>query len=129
MIVYIKNIEELENDSNQTSIPLIWMWTNLSSGTVGWTAATYLSNFLLYFTISVGETVAWMFYLFGMPEWFSWWVNLVGFYGIFLGIFPNLFAAFQLWLSPPEGGFAGNSSVEFGNNSVFLLSGGLIVWL
>ena len=127
--IYIQNVEPLENASNQATLPGIWMWSNLSNSSVGWTAASYFSNFWIYLIVSFGETVAWVLYLAGQPDWFAWWVTTVGWYGVFLMFLPPLFAAFQLFLGTPEGGFAGNSSVDFGNNSVFLLSGGVAVWI
>lgn len=101
----------------------------LQDGNVGWTAATYFASFWIYLLVSVGEFVGWCFYLAGQPEWFGWWVGHVGWYGsIFFGLLPNLFAAFQLGFPSTMGGLAGNESVDFGNNTVFLLTIGIAVW-
>jgi len=129
MIIYIKNVDELSNTNNQATVPIVWMWNNLVDGNVGWTAAAYFSNFWVYLVVSVGEFVTWFFYIFGDPEYFSWWSKNVSYYGVMVGgLLPVLFASLQLGLEPHQGGLAGNESKEFGFNSVFVIAVGLAVW-
>jgi len=101
----------------------------LGDGTVGWTAAAYFANFWVYLITSVGELIAWCFYMFGSPAWFGWWTKHVGWWGAmyFAGLTP-LFAALQLGLDARNGGLAGDSSVEFGFNAIFLITIGMTVW-
>lgn len=99
MIIYVKNVDELSNTNNQASVPIVWMWNNLTDGNVGWTAAAYFSNFWVYLIVSVGEFVTWFFYIFGDPEYFSWWSKYVSYYGVMVGgLLPVLFASLQLGL-------------------------------
>jgi len=42
---------------------MVWMWTMLVNGNYGWTAAAYFANFWLFLVVSIGEFVAWCFYL------------------------------------------------------------------
>lgn len=82
MIVYVKNDDDLKDSSTGTgTLPLAWMWSAISSGTHGWTAAAYLTNFWVGLLVNVTELIAWVFYLVGDNEWFGWWANGVGYYG------------------------------------------------
>lgn len=130
MVVYVKNTDDLKNSDGQTTTPVAWMWTGIYNGTSGWTAASYLTNFFVGLAIPVAELVAWVFYMIGEGQWLSWYVNSVGYYGsIILGMIPILWAILQLGLPVSQGGLAGDNSVEFGYNAVFIIGVGLAVWI
>ena len=44
------------------ALPLTWMWSNLTSGTQGWMAASYLSNFLVNMIVGLGELIAFLLF-------------------------------------------------------------------
>lgn len=56
--------------------PLAWFWTNLTSGTLGWTAASYLAYFIGYGFISVVEFGTWCAYISGDPQLFGLWAGI-----------------------------------------------------
>jgi len=130
LIVYVKNGTDLANSTGQAVPPISWMWTGIYRGTGGWTAAAYLTSFVVGLVVSVAEFVAWIFYLTGEGEWFSWYTNSVGYYGsIIPQMFPILWAILQLGLPVSQGGLAGDNTAEFGYNAVFIIGVGLAVWI
>lgn len=87
-------------------------------------------HFWVYGIVYVPEFIAWSLYIADEdPTWFGWWVPSVGYWGtIIFAALPVIFAIFQLGFPSSMGGLDGDQSVEFGFNSVFLITIGFAVW-
>jgi hypothetical protein len=120
MFVYVKNEADLLDSTGTSAVPLVWFWASIADFRGGWTAAVYMTNFFIYLIVSLGELIAWFFYLGGENAWLGMWVDSVGWYGsvIFMGV-PPLFALFQLTFESAYGGLGGNYALDYGYNSVF----------
>merc|ERR1719469_101111 len=108
--------------------PLAWFWMNLASGTMGWTAASYMSYFWLYALISVVEFASWCMYISGDSQFFELWSRVSTWGSLIAYMIPPLFAALQLWLPATSGGLPTDVSDGY-INAVMLFMWGLINWL
>jgi len=108
--------------------PLAWFWMNLASGTMGWTAASYLSYFWLYALISVVEFAAWCMYISGDKWFFELWSVVAKWGSLIAYTIPPIFAMLQLVLPATSGGLATTVSDGY-INAVMLLIWGAINWL
>ena len=130
MFIYSANASALTTSTGVTTVPIVWFWSNIGSTTYGYTAAKYLSNFLLQAFVSVVEVIAWFFYLFGNNWWFGWWVAYPGWYAAVYGMtLPWIFAILQLVLPLDDGGLGATSTLEFGNNSITMTLINMIMWM
>ena len=94
--VYVPNTNYITSSQNAATEPIAWFWTNLSSGTHGWTAASYLSSFVLYLITSVVEVIGYTMYLveheYGACFYRSY-ASTVGYWlGLYVGMLPWVFS-------------------------------------
>lgn len=64
------------NDSDDVIVPTmpnIWMWSNFTSPSVGWMAASYISTFVGYILISCIELVAYAMLQVGDGQLLRYW--------------------------------------------------------
>jgi hypothetical protein len=88
------------------------------------------ASFWIHLLISVTEFVAWIFYLNGDNVWFGWYVDSIGWWGsIFLLPIPWLFSVCQIALTADYGGLAGQMTLEYSFNAVFMTVTGLLAWV
>ena len=92
LFTYTKNVVGLKI-FNKSMSPIEWAFAMLSDKTYGFTAAAYLTNFLIYGAIALPELAAYILYLFGENEWYGWYPATIGLYGsIFLMPIPPIMA-------------------------------------
>ena len=68
--------------------PIAWLWYNISNVTYGWTAASYLSSFVVYGATSVVEVVGWALYLSHDEPgkcFFRWYSATIGYWFMLYG--------------------------------------------
>lgn len=95
MFIYNKNGTQIKDSGGNDTVPLIWMWENLTSTTYGWTAANYFATFVLHMITSLMEFISFFLFIQGKNRWFGFWVSTVGWWGSVLGLMlPWLFALF-----------------------------------
>ena len=96
--------------NNTDVLPIQWAFSMLTDRFYGWTAASYVANFVAYGVVALPELAAWILYLLGENEWFGWYVGTVGLYGsIFLCVLSPIFATLQLALPASAGGLGGDA--------------------
>ena len=136
MLTYAPNQTYLETTAGVAQEPIIWLWANLGNSKNGWTAAAYLSTFLVYASVSVVELFGWSFWAIDNPGsdcFYYQYVTTVGYWlELYGGILTWLFAVLQLVL-PNTGqagpGLGGVIDTEFGNNCIFLIVGNGLMWI
>jgi hypothetical protein len=85
------------NQSVERMLPIGWFWSNMSSTTVGWTAAMYFTTFWAYLIVSVVEFVGWILYMVNEDVLITIWSPWVGYYGsLVLYALPWIWAACQM---------------------------------
>jgi len=63
MIIYIRNTSDLQDSTQVNTIPIVWFWDKLFDTKYGWTAATYLSTFIIHLIVSMMEFISYFFYM------------------------------------------------------------------
>ena len=93
LFVFIPNTYNLSYYGTDLDIPIAWFWYNLGNpthgwtATYGWTAASYLSIFILYVVGRVVETMTFILYLYedyvnDMAVWVTtggYWISVIGY--------------------------------------------------
>jgi hypothetical protein len=129
MFAYSANSSQLKNSRAAETVPIIWLWEFLGNPSGGYTAAMYLTVFLMQAFVSVVELIAWFFYIHGKNWWLGWWVAYPGWYAAVYGLtLPWIFSILQLVLPVDDGGLGGISTNEFGNNSIAMTIMNMIMW-
>ena len=106
------------------------MWSNITSGTQGWMAASYMFNFWLNLLIGGVEFVAFLLFSQGWPELSYIWVPTIGYYGsIFLYTLSPFFALVHMTQPTTAGGLYKYSYAGDYANDIFLMSVGLVQWV
>jgi len=108
--------------------PLAWFWTNLTSVTLGWTAASYLTYFFVYAFVSVVEFGSWCAYISGDAWWLGHWARVATWGSLILYVLPPIFSMLNLVLPAANGGIATSTDAGF-INAVMLTTIGFINWL
>lgn len=108
--------------------PIAWFWTNLTSQTLGWTAASYLAYFFTYMIVSVVEFGAWCAYISGDSWFYGVWSRIATYLSLILYILPPVFAMLNLVLPVTNGGIGSDQSAGF-VNAVMLTTVGFVNWL
>ncbi len=62
------------------SLPVVWAWSNLGHSTMGWMARAMIAYYILD-AISVVETIAFVLYWNGSPDFMFSYFPVVGFWG------------------------------------------------
>ena len=63
MILYLRNTSDLQDSTQTNTIPIVWFWDKLFDTQHGWTAATYLSTFLIHLIVSVVEFASYFLFM------------------------------------------------------------------
>jgi hypothetical protein len=108
--------------------PIAWFWSNFYNFNLGWTAASYLAYFILYFFVSVMEFATWCMYISGDHWLFGIWGQFSGYAALVTYMLPPLFATFNLALPTVNGGLADHESNGF-VNAVMLAVVGWTNWV
>ena len=131
--VYVPNTNYITSAANAATEPIAWFWTNLMDGSHGWTAASYLSTFILYLITSVIEVIGYILYQVQHESgacFFRTFASTVGYWlGLYAGMLPWVFSLLQLAMATEAGGLGGNLGNEFGHNALFLTIGGGVMWI
>lgn len=130
MFIYIRNFQQMKGQAGLDTIPLFWFFEYLTDPNYGWTAGSLLTNFVSGAIVALVEVVGFFFYLYGRPDLLVYWTTTVGFwFSTGFMILPWLFSIFQLSFDGEHGGLSGDTSVEYGFYTMFLLCGNLFAWL
>jgi len=130
MVFYRRNVNVLKDTNGKETVPMIWVWSNLDNGNAGWTAATYLTTWVVNLIVSVMEFVQWILLTMGKNRWMTWYTPTIG-YGATLLLMPFtwIFPLFQLAFKDSMGGLNGDESEEFGYNSIWLIVINFFIWV
>lgn len=108
--MYIKHVSNFNLKVNDLdTITLAWMFENLMSTHIGWTAGSLFISFWTHMFTSLIEVIAWILWFMDDGELFGWWASTIGWWGsVVVMPLPTLFAVLQILLVEKKGGFAGN---------------------
>ena len=110
--------------------PLGWFWSNLSSPTDGWMAASYMTTFVTYLLVSFIELIAWVLYTVDYPMFAAFYFSTVGYYGsIILYSLPWIFALLHMVLPTASGGLNSATTAAHYSNDLFLMITGIVMWV
>jgi len=128
--VFVKNAPEdsqLQSRTSQDVLPIGFFWDRFTEdgGNFVYLALSQLTTFAGFLIISVIEFIAWLFYLGGDGEFYSVWVNIVGYWGsITIYLLPAVFSVLQIGIT-----LEGHVNASPGNYCVYLTVVGLAMWL
>jgi hypothetical protein len=113
-----------------SSVPFIWMFSNLGSTTLGLQALSMLLNFVFYMVVSVVELVAWIVFMTGDGEFAKLWIGVIGYWGSLIAyVIPPVIALLHALLDSGSGGLGGTATSNGFVHDLFLLIGGAVVWI
>lgn len=98
MFAFVKNNAndlDLRTISGSLAVPVSWWWERVgeSAGEYVWIGLSLLTAWVAYLVVSVGELVAWFFYMFENYWLAAFWFSTIGYWGsIFAYAFPWIFA-------------------------------------
>ena len=137
MFAYIKNSStdaNLQLQDGTDTFPILWWWQRLGEAPEDssldvpakyfWISLSLLTQFIVYFFISVMEVIAWFYYkmeIYWLPRFVF---STVGLYGSTIAyVIPPFFALIQI-----TGGNSGNTSFFPGTWAIFQMIGGFVLW-
>lgn len=118
------------NSDELSQKPFLWMWKNLNSNRMGWLAAAYMTNFVLYGVIIGTEFVGleWMkmgdgtLLAFWLKPW-AYWLSMTMLWG------PPFLAMMQLTLTLGQGGIESDQDAETYDMDWFFMFWGYVGWI
>ena len=108
-------------------MPIAFFWERLTEGQgqFVYLAWSLFFTFWGYLILSVIEFVAWIIYLVGGYEFFTFWSALIGYYGsIVLYAMPVIFVTLHISIT-----LESRVTASPGSYCLFLLIGGVIFWM
>jgi len=132
MFLYIGNTSsDTLTVSGTATIPLLWMFSNLSSSTYGLQALAELLNLIFYAVVSVVELVAWIVWMAAADGSFAkLWFGIVGYWGSLIAyVVPPVIALLHALLATGSGGLGGTAATVGFTHDLFLLIAGAVVWI
>lgn len=113
MFVFVSNVStfKLLGTNNLETVPIEWMWNNLTNTKYGWTALHYFVSFWLLLATHVLEFIGWFQFNARTNYWVAWWIKYPGMYLNSIGlIFPIIIMIIQMVLPESEGGLGAISA-------------------